>query len=87
MSCAVTSSADRTQSLPASLSAFLCGGLGYGRSAIDPEVGPAVLLVTVPEAVRGLGHHMPGEHEILLAIAADAVFGYPACLPLIQDRK
>ena len=33
MSFVVTSSADRTQSLPASLSAFLCGCLGYGRSA------------------------------------------------------
>jgi hypothetical protein len=33
MRFAVTSSADRKQSLPASLSAFICGGLGYGRSA------------------------------------------------------
>jgi hypothetical protein len=33
MSFAVTSSADRTQSLPASLSAFLCGCLGDDRSA------------------------------------------------------
>jgi hypothetical protein len=33
MSFVVTSSADRTPSLPASRSAFLCGCLGYGRSA------------------------------------------------------
>jgi hypothetical protein len=33
MSFAGTSAAARTQSLPAFLSAFLCGGLGYGRSA------------------------------------------------------
>ena len=33
MRFAVTRSADMVQSLPASLSAFLCGCLGYGRSA------------------------------------------------------
>jgi hypothetical protein len=30
---------------------------------------------------------MPGELQILLAIAADAVFGHIECLPQIQDRR
>jgi hypothetical protein len=52
-SFAVTSSEDRTQYLPASLSAFLCGGLEYGRSAatlITPSASHPPLL---PPGRRG----------------------------------
>ena len=52
-SFAVTSASDRTPYLPASLSAFLCGGLGYGRSAatlITPSASHPPLL---PPGRRG----------------------------------
>src|SRR5918992_101704 len=61
MSFVVTSSADRTQSLPASLSAFLCGCLGYGRSAatlLTPSASHPPLL---PPGRRG-GCDWPALH-------------------------
>ncbi len=53
MSFAVTSSADRTPSLPASLSAFLCGCLGYGRSAATLLTPSAAHPPLLPPGRRG----------------------------------
>jgi hypothetical protein len=53
MSFAVTSSADRTPSLPASLSAFLCGCIGYGRPAATLLTPPVSHPPVLPPGGRG----------------------------------
>src|SRR5882724_1583318 len=58
MSFVVTSAADRTQSRPASLSAFLCGGLGDGRSAatlLTPSASPPPLPRSVSSSRGKIG--------------------------------
>jgi hypothetical protein len=62
----VTSAADRTPSLPASLSAVLCGGLGYGRSAttlITPSASHPPLLPPGRRGDRLAGSPPHGRHR------------------------